>query len=491
MTFIRKRLEARAAVAATVGALVLASAAAGGAPGKWSTLASGPGIGGAAQELGLARTPDGVLHVAWKESTGASRAVIRTRAITATGSIGPVTTAVANLPLPSDPALVAADGGLRLFFAAGAGSPVEGLASATRSVSGGSWSLPARIVATGSVSGTPSVATASDGTSFQTWAGTSIAVHRGLAGTPPSLLASPGGGTNARPNIAADPAGPVWVVWCRFGGSGAQGTIAQRIDASTGAPTGPQLQLPGSSTQYQGKPNASCVLDATIARREPLSARATGGVYAAGTSGYPRLGRVVVWRLDASGVTRTLVAGQAGSPSDLGFSEPALAAAPDGRIWVAWMDKHPQATRILARRSNRAGTRLGATVTAVPPGGIQTGALDLSAQSDRLDVVLLQQTTGGAMRFAHTQLQPGLTLIRLRAARKGNAAVVGLRALDAGDPVARVRVKLGKRTGTTNAQGTAQIRVALTGRKQRLTATATRAGYVGAKVKIVVPASQR
>ena len=98
MTFIRMRLEARAAVAATVGALVLASAAAGGAPGKWSTLASGPGIGGAAQELGLARTPDGILHVAWKESTGASRAAIRTRAITATGSIGPVTTAVANLP---------------------------------------------------------------------------------------------------------------------------------------------------------------------------------------------------------------------------------------------------------------------------------------------------------------------------------------------------------------------------------------------------------
>ena len=37
MTFIRMRLEARAAVAATVGALVLASAAAGGAPGKWSS----------------------------------------------------------------------------------------------------------------------------------------------------------------------------------------------------------------------------------------------------------------------------------------------------------------------------------------------------------------------------------------------------------------------------------------------------------------------
>jgi hypothetical protein len=485
------RIVARLALFAAFGALVLAAAAGAGGPGAWTTLAGGQDLVGAASEIGLARTPDGVLHVAWKQNVGASSVAIRTSAITASGSVGPAATAVANLPLPSDPALVAADGGLRLFFAAGAGSPVEGLATATGSASGSSWSAPARIVNAAGGEGTPGVTTAPDGTSFQTWAGSSIAVHRGLGATAPSLLPSSPGATDARPNVTADATGAVWVVWCRFGGSGVQGSMAQRIDPATGAAAGSPLQLPGSSTQYQGKPNSTCVLDATISRREPMAARVGGGVYAAGTSGYPRLSRVLVWRLDDGGVTRTLVAARTTRPAQLGYSNPALAAAPDGRIWVAWLDKSPQGTRIVARRSNRAGTLLGAAISSVPPGGILTGALNLSAQADRVDVLLLQQTKGGAMRLAHTQLRPGLTLVRGRVTRKGKGgAVATLRALDAGDPVAGVRVRLGKRTGTTTARGSTQILVPLTGRKQHLTANATRSGYVGAKVTVVVPARQ-
>ena len=160
-------------------------------------------------------------------------------------------------------------------------SRIAGRGSCQRHGIGLGWTpgrFPRESSRRGRFQGTPSVATASDGTSFQTWASTSIAVHRGLAGTPPSLLASPGGGTNARPNIAADPA------WTGVGGSGAasgaQGRRERSLSESTplrARPTGPQLQLPGSSTQYQGKPNASCVLDATIARREPLSGARHGG----------------------------------------------------------------------------------------------------------------------------------------------------------------------------------------------------------------------
>jgi hypothetical protein len=476
-----------AVVLAASGAIAVAAAtsAVAGAPGKWSTLASGQGVATSAQEVGLARTSDGVLHVAWTEEVGSSSAVLRTRSISAAGAVGPLTTAVSNVPLPSDPALVSADGGLRLFFAAGAGSPISGLATAAGAASGGSWSAPTRIVS--AEGGTPSVTTAADGTSFQTWAASSITVHRGLGANAPSALASPAGTTNARPNVAADANGPVWVVWCRFGGSSTLGTMAQRLDPSTGAPTGSQVQLPGSSTQSQGKPNASCVLDATVARREPLATRAGGGVYAAGTSGYPRLSRVLVWRLDQAGVTRTLVAARVAGPADLGFSNPALAAGPDGRIWVAWLDKGPQGTRIVARRSNRAGTALGAPVRAVPPGGISAGAVDLSAQADRLDVVLLQQTTGGATRLAHTQLLPGLTLLRGRVAIRGATALVGVRALEAGDPVGGVRVRIGSRAATTNAKGTAQIAVKLTRRKHRVVARAASAGYAGASVAVVVP----
>jgi hypothetical protein len=201
---------------------------------------------------------------------------------------------------------------------------------------------------------------------------------------------------------------------------------------------------------------------------------------------------VLVWRLDASGVTRRLVAGQTTSKADLGLSDPALAAAPDGRIWVAWIDRMPRGTRIVARRSNRAGTAFGAAVTAAPPGGLLTGALNLSSQTDRLDLVVLQQTTAGLTRIEHTQLLPGLTLLRGNVSRRGrDSAVVSVKAVDAGDAVSGVRIRIGSRSGTTNANGTAQILVRLTARKHRVTASAVRAGYVGARVKVAVPAKTR
>ena len=94
--------------------------------------------------------------------------------------------------------------------------------------------------------------------------------------------------------------------------------------------------------------------------------------------------------------------------------------------------------------------------------------------------------------MAHTQLLPGLTLLRGRVARRGlDSALVSVKAVDAGDPVSGVRIRIGSRAGMTNANGTAQILVHLTARKHRVTASAVRAGYVGARVKVAVPARAR
>ena len=172
-------------------------------------------------------------------------------------------------------------------------------------------------------------------------------------------------------------AGALWVVWCRFGGT------SLRHDRAANRP-GDRSARPARRSSCQARrrstraPNATCVLEATIARG-PLVARAGGGVYAAGTAGYPTLERVLVWRLDASGVTRKLVGGPEDGEADLGVYDPALAAAPDGRIWVAWVDRRPGGTRIVARRSNKQATSFGAPVTAAPPGGLLTGAVDVSA----------------------------------------------------------------------------------------------------------------
>lgn len=465
--------------AGCVASLLVASAAAAAPPGRWSTLASGSGLGGAASEVGLARTADGVLHVAYKQDTGPLTSVIRVRSITRSGRVGPDVAAVSGFGLAGDPDLVAMAGGLRLFFPAG--SPIEGMLTASAPAAGSTWSSPALVTNEElSRARTPSVALASDGVPLETWySAGDIVVHRGL--TPGTAFTLPGaGGNNARSDIAVD-GSRAWVVWCRFGGPGPVGTIAQQVDPASGAPVGPQLQLPGSTTAFQGTENALCVLDATVARRTPLVARAGGGVYAAGTSGYPTINRVLVWRLDA-GVSRTITVASTRNPRHGGYSQPALAAAPDGRIWVAWIQRDARGTRIVARRSNRSGTAFGAPVTVTPPGGISTGAVNLDAQADRTDLVALVQATAGALSIRHTQLWPGLTLLRSGLVRVGRNAVVTFRALDAGEPVRGVRVRARGRSAITAANGTARITFARTARTRRLTATATRAGYVGARV---------
>ncbi|MBD0328940.1 MAG: hypothetical protein ICV64_02410 [Thermoleophilia bacterium] len=467
------------AVAVLVACGLLVGAAAGGPPGRWTTVASGSGLGAAASEVGVARTADGVLHVAYKQDTGPLTSVIRVRSITRVGRVGPDVVAVSGFGLAGDPALVAVGGGLRMFFPAGA--PIEGMLTATAPASGSPWSAPALVTNQELARArTPSVALAPDGVPLQTWYSVGdIAVHRGV--TPGPVFTLPGaGGTNAQSNIAVD-GSRAWVVWCRFGGGGPVGTIAQQVNPASGAPAGPQLHLPGSSTTFEGTQYSTCVLHATIARRTPLAARAGGGVYAAGTSGYPRINRVLVWRLDG-GVSRTIVVASTRSATHLGYSEPALAAAPDGRIWVAWIQRDARGARIVARRSNRAGTAFGAPVQVVPPGGISTGSVNLAAQADRTDLIALLQGTGGALSIRHTQLWPGLTLVRGSVVRRGRNVIVTFRALDAGEPVRGVRVRAGGRSATTAANGTARITLGRTARPRRLTATATRAGYVGARV---------
>lgn len=465
--------------AASLACLLSAGSAEGGSPGRWSAIAQGAGVPTSAQDVGLARTSDGVLHVAWSQATGPRSAVIRVRSITPGGQLGVALTAVSGFGISADPTLVAASGGLRLFFAAG--TPIEGLLSSTSPAGGAPWSAPALVVDQElAYARTPGVTNALDGTPLQTWySGGDIIVHRGLSPTS-GIHALTSAGTNARPNIATDASGRVWVVWCRFGSGSPVGTLARQVDPSTGAPVGAQIQLPGSSTTFGGNRNAACVLEATVARRMPVAARVGGGVYAAGSSGYPTLTRLLVWRLDTAGVTRTLVAASAKAVS---HSEPALAAAPDGRVWVAWLETGGPAARIVARRSNRQGTVLGAPVRVTPPGGISTAALDLSAQPTRLDLIALVQTPRGGHFVRHTQLLPGLTLVRGAVAPRGrSSALVTFRVLDAGDPVSGADVRAGGQTAVTAANGVATLLLPRSARPRRVIAATAHGGYIGARI---------
>ena len=233
------------------------------------------------------------------------------------------------------------------------------------------------------------------------------------------------------------------------------------------------MQLPGSVTNGQ----ASCVLESEASRREPIAARAGGGVFVAGMSGYPTLDRVLLWRLDPSGsVAGTLVAA---SEPNVGHAEPAIAAAPDGRIWIAWLKPNPAGGRtIVARRSNRTGTVLGAAVTRNAPSGNAIGTVNISAQSDRLDVLGIMSTVTNQKSVQHTQMLPGLTLLRSGPGRSrpGRKYAVTFSVLDAGDPVAGARVSGGGRAATTAANG----RATLTLRRGSVRVTAAKSSYVGA-----------
>src|SRR5688572_5283563 len=105
-------------VAALVAALVCVGVTSAGVPGRWDTVVRGANApGGSASELGLARTADGVLHVAWKEQTGPLVEAIRHRSVSAAGRLGPTSTIVSGWVGLSDPELVVErGGGLRVYF---------------------------------------------------------------------------------------------------------------------------------------------------------------------------------------------------------------------------------------------------------------------------------------------------------------------------------------------------------------------------------------
>jgi hypothetical protein len=467
-------------------ALVCAGVTTAGVPGRWDAVTQGANVpGDSANELGVARTRDGVLHVAWKERTGALTEAIRHRTVSAAGRVGPVSTIVAGWVGLSDPELVTEPGGgLRVYFggqrSTDPGDPFAGLLTATAPASGASWSAPLVIHAR-NVAGSarnPSATVGRDGTHYQTWYGASeIYLHRGLDATlPDHLLTASPSLTEFGPTVVTDANGRAWVSWCGFGGR-AGGLFVQRADPASGAPIGAARKLPGSTTPHQGAAVSTCNLERTVARRTPMVARAGGGVFIAGSAGYPTLSRVLVWRIDPSG---QIPAGSflVGADTAFGHATPALAAAPDGRVWVAWLEARPGRPVIAARRSNRLGTAWGEPVRVAAPGRWLLGALNISAQNGRLDVLGLMASAGGAKTVQHTQLLPGLTLDHVRTARRADGSVVlSFRVLDADEPLAGARVAVGGVAVTTGSRGLATVVLAAP-RAGALRATATRAGYV-------------
>lgn len=443
----------RLVVVAALTATALVSAVRAGSPGSWTRVTDTGGQN--IDEVGLARTPDGVLHVAWPRRLP-TQGQIWHRPISRIGHVGSATAAAVRWDAVENPDLVVLPNGtLRLFFA-GLGSTFAqgGIQSATAPASGAPWTPQgSRVSASVGAGGPVGAAVLSDGTPIFTWAsGTDLFVHVGLSSGNPDLDVGP----SPRccyylPNVERDRASRQVVIAFHSLVSGAPGIFVQTIRPALGQ----RRPVPSSLTKGNFVPSD---------QRTPLVARSAGGLYVAYCKGYPTCRSVRLWKV---GSAKPLTVATGGTIEDVNASP-----GPDGRIWVMWQNS--SSTRVYAKRSNRAATRFGPLTVIKPPAGTTTiwkvggegspGTLDL----------LVSISTSGSLATWHTQVRPRLSL-----SCKGGKSVSCI-VTDAGDPVPGAKVKIGGKTLISNSHG----KVAANVPPGLLTVVAAKGGYKGASARV-------
>lgn len=474
-----------------LGLVVPAPPSSGGPPGRWTKIGS-PSVNFA--QPGLARTADGVLHALWvRQSPGnaATDDVLHTEIATG-GTVGATDVVQSSWSFAwAIPDLVlTSDGGLRGFWggirSTSSGETHTDISSASAPAEGSPWTLHPGDVADGSGGSSSSIgaALAGDGTALFSWTTSGGGfIHRGLdPAAPDNQFDTPGTGCCAYdPDLALDDAtGEMWVAWYS-NQEDAEGVWVQEVDPATGAATGDASRMPGSFTRFNGADESSQEI-----QRTPIAGREGGGVYVAYSSGYPTTLRILVWRI---GADAPVVVVRHGSRA---LSNPAIAADPEGRLWVAWSQSDPNGVPVIfARRSNTDGTRFGRTVRAGSPKVLgdcnSIFSVTAAAQSEVLDVVanFADGCSGGKVAFWHTQMRPGLTLVARPQTFRRKATVV-FTVTDAGDPVAGARVTAGGESATTGEDGEASIELGPYSSARRLKAKAAKAGYVPAAVMVRV-----
>jgi hypothetical protein len=435
-----------------------AAAPAGAAPWKRVTTPDGSST----DQVGLARTGDGVLHVAWHHPTGPNTEDLNHTVITPAGRVGPTSPIQSGWTGFTNTALVVEPGGLRAFWGGfrttDSSDPQRETNTALSSDGGASWTLqPGQVNPDGAQSyGSSHAATVrADGSTLQAFAGTlGTWAHAGLSPVTPNFDFMAERQYGYDPNLATDATDRTVMAWYS-NATGLLGVLAQDVNADGSPGPGP-FGMPGTGTMNVG-----------MLARTPLAARAGGGFYVA----YPTPGGVRVWRVGAR--SAPVVAGIDDSPAV------AVAAAGDGRIWVVWTEGFGDPD-VLARRSNKSVSRFGATVNASHPrDAAQAYNLDANAAGNALDVLAnfnIGTTTDAVTSYR--RLLPGLTLkARPGRLRKGEPTDVRFTVRDAGDPVSGARVKVAGRSGTTDNRG--RVTLTLTARRA-VEARATRSGYTAA-----------
>ena len=402
-----RRIASVVAVLALCISSLAAAPAGAGTPGTWTEVGKNSANYGVP---GLYRTADGVLHMLWvrNNANGTDDDAVHT-AIAPDGTIGATTVVEAQQGLISPVVDLISDGasGMRAYYGVSDLGP-NGLFTRTADASGTTWSAFTDlsdgfggIGATLGLNGTPYAA--------HDPGGAGIRVH---VGTTPNQQSTDytdqiPGCCAYSPNIETDLAtGTVWIAWYSSASDPQDsskcycGVYAQQVDATTGNPVGTPVRMPGSATVYNGTETSSAETG-----RVPMVARVGGDVYIAYTSGYPFTNKVILWRIGPDGpAATTRVIENVGELSSV--QDVALAADPDGGIWVVW--SHQDA--LFAVESDPTVTFFSPKIRIPSP---SQAALDNpytlhgDAQNKKLDLVG-NYPWGNGTSYAHTQVNAPL-----------------------------------------------------------------------------------
>jgi hypothetical protein len=458
---------------------VAAPAAQAGSPGKWTQL--GDSNLRNIDQVTLARTPDKVLHAAWTIPAANNDTLVHASILPNGTASAPNVIQSGWAGITSVPDLVTTASGLEIFFGGirtiNSGETNDNLNVATAGFDGTGWTLVPGNIAKGdsAYASDIGVALLSDGTPLESWGGTGsgVFVHRGLDQNTPNfpVQGQLGGCCGYSPDVAVDSKnGSAFVVWYS-NATDKFGVFAQSLDPATGTPSGAPVQMPGSTTLFNGQPNSSQML-----ARTPIASRVGGGVYVAYPGGYPTTTQVRLWRI-ADSKSAVL----ANSKGDHIVS---LAADPEGRLWVFWVER--ATNQVFARRSNEAATKFGPAVKVkAAPGQQSAFKIDGNAQSGALDVVVLFGDSAGKQAQWHTQFLPGLELKASPAKINGGKSTAVKFTVTDPDPVKGAKVSAGGKSATTDSKGHATINLGPT-KKKKITASAKKTGYTSGSAKMKV-----
>jgi hypothetical protein len=369
-----------ASLAACVGLAVAVPSANPAGPGVWTNV-EGPNLLALSTNPTAVRGQDGSLFAAFSDANG-------DLAVSKIGADGTRLSTVVAIPGGNSPGpAIGRDpttGELRVMYGGFRSPPGEsGTYSATAPAAGTPWSSVAKIA---NLSGATTVtAVGLDGTVFLGQAGGNVSLHRGTDPADPDHTYQ-ASCCSQDAGLAVDGAsGAPYLAWIT--GSPERRLTVRQGSASTGEPVGGALEAPGLG----GTP-----ADAIVEQMVTISGRVgAAGVYAAYADRDTDPGELLLWRVGDPAPRQAAIV-------DGNITNPALAPAPDGSLWIMWYED-AASDKIAARQLRPDGTTLGPITRLDPPPSPvfeSIGQITGAAQADRLDLL----ASGTQRRLYHTQV---------------------------------------------------------------------------------------